>query len=196
MHRSLVVLGILAATTFLVPNDAAAQRGDFAFRGGAPSFRSGGGGMVFRPPMGGFSRVGMAGPRGFGGPVLAGRPSFRGGTIGISPGGFRPAIAGPGFGGYGRVASIGRPVDRGYYGRSYPYYGGYYRRGWGYPYYGEALLAGLTLGALSYPYYGYGYGYPHLYSDATDGSECYWVRRRVIDPWGRVVRRRVQVCEY
>jgi hypothetical protein len=142
--------------------------------------------------MGGAPRIGMAGPRGFGGPALAGRPSFRGGAVGIRPGGFRPAIAGPGFRDYGRVVGVGRPAYRGYYGRPWGY--PYYRRG--YPYYGGALLAGLTLGALSYPYYGYGYAYPYLYADAAYESECYWVRRRVVDQWGRVVRRRVQVCEY
>jgi hypothetical protein len=180
MNRSLVALSALAASAFLIPDYAAAQRGGPGFRGGAPSFRGGAGPMTFRPPMAG-----------------VGRPSFGGGAIGMRPGGFRPALAGPGFRGYGRVANIARPAYRGYYGRGwrYPYHGGYYRRGWGYPYYGGALLAGLTLGALSYPY-SYGYGDPYLYSEAAFGGECYWVRRRVIDPWGRVVRRRVQVCEY
>ncbi len=192
MNRSLVALCILAASAFLIPDDAVAQRNGPGFRGGAPSFRSGGGVMIPRPPIGGSPRIGMAGPRGFGGPVLAGRPSFRGGSIDIRPGGFRPAIAGPGFRGYGRVVSVGRPTYRGYYGGRWGY--PYYRRGWGYPYYGGGLLAGLTLGALSYPYYGY--DYPYLYAGAAYGGDCYWVRRRVIDPWGRVVRRLVQVCEY
>ena len=185
MNRSLVALSILAASAFLIPDNAVAQRNGPGFRGGAPSFRSGGGGMILRPPMGGSPRIGMAGSRGFGGPALAGRPSFRGGSVGIRPHGFR---------GYGRVVSVGRPTYRGYYGRGwrYPYYGGYYSRG--YPYYGGALLAGLALGTLSYPYYGY--NYPYLYAGAAYDNECYWVRRRVIDPWGRVVRRRVQVCEY
>jgi hypothetical protein len=149
--------------------------------------------MILRPPMGGSPRIGMAGPRGFGGSALAGRPNFRGG-VDIGPRGLSPTIGGPGFRGHGRVVGAGRPAYRGYYGRGwhYPYYGSYYGRG--YPYYGGALIAGLTLGALSYPYYGY--NYPYLYAGAAYDSECYWVRRRVIDPWGRVVRRRVQVCEY
>jgi hypothetical protein len=109
----------------------------------------------------------MAGPRGFAGPALAGRPSFRGGAVDIRRGGFRPGF-------------------------SRPFYRGYYGRGWGYPYYGGALLTGLTIGALSYPYY----GGPYLYAGAPYAGECYWERRRVIDPWGRVVRRLVQVCEY
>ena len=190
MNRSLVALGILAASAFLIPDVAFAQRDGPGFRGGAPSFRSGGGAMVPRPPISGSPRIGVAGPRGFDGPTLAGRPSFRGGSFVGRRGGFRPAIAGPGFGGYGRVVSVGRPNHRGYYGRGrdYPYYG----RSWGYPYYGGVLLAGLTLGALSYPYY----DHPYLYAGAAYDSECYWVRRRVIDPWGRVVRRLVQVCEY
>jgi hypothetical protein len=132
----------------------------------------------------------MGGPGGFRAPALAGRPSFRGGPGDIRERGFRPAVAGPGFGGYGRVISVGRPSYRGW---SYPYYGGYYRTGWGYPYYGGALLAGLTLGALAYPY---SYGYPYLYSNVAYGGECYWVRRRGIDRWGRVFIRRVQICEY
>jgi hypothetical protein len=194
MDRSLMALGILAASAFLIPDDAVAQRDGPGFRGGAPSFRSGGEGVILRPPMGGSPRIGMAGPRSLGGPSLAGRPSFRGGVVDTRLGRFRPAIARPDFRGYSRVVRAGRPYDRGYYGRGwrYPYYGGYYGRGS--PYYGGALLAGLTLGALSYPYYGY--NYPYLYAGAAYGSECYWVRRRVIDPWGRVVRRLVQVCEY
>jgi hypothetical protein len=189
MKRSLVVLGILAASALLIPDDAAAQRPGAGFRGNAPSFR-GGGAMMPRLPVGGPSRIGMAGPRGFGGPALAGRPAFRGGPIGVRPGGFRPALA-PGFQRYGRVVNAGPRYGRGW---GYPYYGGYYRRGWGYPYYGGALLAGLTLGGLSYPYYGY--DDPYLYSGVAYESECYWVRRRIVDRWGRVVRRLVQVCEY
>jgi hypothetical protein len=190
MNRSLVVLGVLAASAFLIPDNAVAQRNGPGFRGGAPSFQSGGRAMVPRLPIGGAPRIGMAGPRGFGGPALAGRPSFRGGVIGIRPGGFRPALA-PRFRGYGRVVNVGPRYDRGW---GYPYYGGYYRTGWGYPYYGGALLAGLTLGALSYPYYGY--DDPYLYSGVAYESECYWVRRRVVDRWGRVVRRLFQFCEY
>ena len=109
------------------------------------------------------------------------------------------AIARPGVGGVYRPGAIYRPGFRGYgwrapyYGRGwrYPYYGGYYPR---YPYYGGALLAGLTLGALSYPYYGYGYDYPNY--DTAYGDDCYWVRRRIVGPYGRIVIRRVQVCEY
>jgi hypothetical protein len=39
MNRSLVALGILAASTFLIPDNAVAQRNGPGFRGGAPSFR-------------------------------------------------------------------------------------------------------------------------------------------------------------
>ena len=52
----------------------------------------------------------------------------------------------------------------------------------------------MALGALSYPYYGYGYGYP--YYGSSYGGDCYWVRRRVVGPYGRVVLRNVQVCPY
>ena len=108
------------------------------------------------PPAGRFGspRVGIGGagfPRG----AIAARPGgfYRGGL-----GGFRTAaIARPGVGGMYRPGAIYRPGLRGYgwrgpyYGGGwrYPYYGGYYPR---YPYYGGALVAGLTLGALSYPY--------------------------------------------
>jgi hypothetical protein len=142
-----------------------------------------GGGTAARP--GGFYRG-----DGFGGyrSVAAARP--------VWGGAYRPgAIYRPGFGGYGwrapyygRVAGAYRPYYRGYYGGRYRYYGGYYRH---YPYYGGALLSGLTLGALSYPYdYGYGYDDPYY------GGDCYWVRRRVVGPYGQIVSRPVQVCEY
>ncbi len=92
----------------------------------------------------------------------------------------------PGFGGVYRPGAVYRP----YYGRvgRYPYYGGYYRRGWGYPYYGGAVaagvLGGLTLGALSAPYYAYpDYGYPYgsyygggtvtVYASPVEGQPCF-----------------------
>jgi hypothetical protein len=81
-------------------------------------------------------------------------------------------------------------------------------RGYGYghgyrPYYGggavaAGLVGGLALGALAArPAYGYapvgyyggyapvGYGY---------GGECFIERRRTVDPWGRVIVRRVRTC--
>jgi hypothetical protein len=75
MNRSLVALGILSASVFLISDNAVAQRNGPGFRGDAPSFRSGGGGMILRPPMGGSPRIGMAGRRGFDGPGPAGQTS-------------------------------------------------------------------------------------------------------------------------
>ncbi len=113
---------------------------------------------------------------GFSGNVVGVRPSFRGtgirttGSIGGSaftrPGGFyrgfggyRPvAIARPGLGNVYRPGAVFRPglggygVRAPYYGR--PYYGGYYGRGWRYPYYG-----------WRYPYYGGYYGWNYPYDD-------------------------------
>ena len=147
-------------------------------------------------------RGGMGGSR-----VAIGGGGFRTGAIAAprpGRGDFRMAAIGrPGFGArapyYGRVGGAYRPYYRGNYGR-YPYYrnyyGNYYR---GYPYYGGLLAAGLTLGALSYPYYGYGYNYPYYGAypyDVAAAEDCYWVRRRVVNANGRVVIRRQQVCNY
>jgi hypothetical protein len=121
------------------------------------------------------------------------------GAIAARPGGFYrgAGVAGPGWGGYGyRTGAIARPgygVRAPYYGRvagAYrPYYGGYYGRR--YPYYRTAAAVGA---ALSYPYYGASYDYP--YYGAAYGSDCYWVRQRVVGAYGRVGIRRVQVCGY
>ena len=51
------------------------------------------------------------------------------------------------------------------------------------------MAAGLALGSLGY----YGYGYP--YYGAAYGGDCYLVSRRLIDPWGRVITRRVYACD-
>ncbi len=209
MRKLLLALSAVVAGALLVPGDAFAQRA--AFRGGmGGGFGRGGGsfggGRMF-VPGGGFGRMGGAGIGGFG------RVAPMGGAFGARTfGGFSPgaiarpglgsvyrsgAVFRPGFGGYGvRAPYYGRPYYGGYYGRGwrYPYYGGYY--GWRYPYYGYyggALAAGLALGALSYPYYDY---YDSPYYDVTYAPDCYWVRRRVIGPYGRVVIRRVQVCNY
>ncbi|RDI52240.1 hypothetical protein DES45_1162 [Microvirga subterranea] len=214
MGRLLIALGALAAGALLVPGDAAAQRG---FRGGFPG---GGVGIGRIGGMGGIGGIGRVG--GFGGFRGIGAPmgGFRAGTIGgfrpgpaygwrtaelVSPGFGAAAIARPGIGYRPAIGAYGwrgpgyrpYPYYRGAYGWRYPYYG-YYRRGWGYPYYyGGALAAGLAIGALSYPYnYGYPYDYSYPYYGATYGGDCYLVRRRVVDQWGRVFIRRVQVCDY
>ncbi|MPR13002.1 hypothetical protein [Microvirga tunisiensis] len=154
-----------------------------------------------RPPVGG----GFGGVGGFRGGI-AGVPGgiggFRGGAVGIRPGfgGFPGGAAGirPGFG-Y-RPAAIYRP-GIGRYGVYSPYYRNYYGRR--YPYYGGAVAAGviggLALGALSSPYYygyPYGYDYPYYGVSASYADECYWERRRVVGPRGRIIIRRVQVCYY
>jgi hypothetical protein len=73
-----------------------------------------------------------------------------------------------------------------------PYYG--YRRGYGGGGVAAGVATGLAVGALaaSTPYYGYpAYGY----AAPVYGGDCYWVRRRVVDDWGQVFIRRVQVCD-
>ena len=79
-----------------------------------------------------------------------------------------------------------------YYGYGYPY--GYYRR----PNYGGAVAAGviggLALGAIAgaaaNPYYGPGYYAPAYYPP----PRCVFERRRVVNPYGRVVVRRIRTC--
>ena len=78
-----------------------------------------------------------------------------------------------------------------------------YGYGYGYrPYYGggavaAGLVGGLALGALAarpayaYPYYGGGYAPVGYYGG---GGECFIERRRTVDPWGRVIVRRVRTC--
>ena len=81
-------------------------------------------------------------------------------------------------------------------------WGGGWGRGYGYgygyrPYYGggavaAGLVGGLALGALAArPAYGYGYG---AYAPVEYGGECFIERRRTVDPWGRVIVRRVRTC--
>jgi hypothetical protein len=195
MNRMLLVLCALTAGALLIPDVADAQRGG---RGGGGA-RFGGGGFG----GGGFGGGGGFRGGGFGGGQRMFIPrggmggGFRGGAIAARPGrgDFRMAAIGrPGYGVrapyYGRVAGAYRPYYRGY-GR-YPYYRNY-------PYYGGALAAGLAFGALSYPWYGYGYNYPYYgYNpyNVAYGQECYWVRRRIVGVNGRVFIRREQVCNY
>ncbi len=172
MNKTLLALGVFAASTLLIPDIAEAQRGGRGgggariggggfgggggFRGGGGAFRGGnfGGGQRMFIPRGGMggSRVGMGG-------------SFRGGAVAARPGrgDFRQAaINNP-----GRFDN--RFVNRGdwrgrypYYGGRYPYYGRYYGR---YPYYGNyyggwgwGLATGAVIGAAAtYPYYNYPY---------------------------------------
>ena len=151
----------------------------------------GGFGGGYRPAFGGYG--------GYGG-YRAYRPAFGGyGYGGYRPayggygyGGYRPAYGGYGYGGY-RPAYFGG--YRGYRPAYYPYrpysgYGyGYYRR----RNYGGAvaagLIGGLALGALATAPYAYPY-----YSEPV-GYDCYTVRRRFVDAWGRVFIRRTQVCD-
>ncbi|WP_193557362.1 hypothetical protein [Microvirga pakistanensis] len=118
--------------------------------------------------------------------AVAGPRYYRGARYyGRGYGGYRPTYYGRRYGGY-------RPA---YYGRRY-YYGGYpyyYRRSYGYG--GGAvvagLLGGLALGTIASPYYGYGYPY---YRPAYYGPRCVLERRRVVNRYGRLVWRRVEVC--
>ena len=186
MNKALLALGVLAASTLLIPDVAEAQRGGRGggggrigggglggggggFRGG--SFRGGGfgGGSPMYIPRGGMggARVGMGG-------------SFRGGAVAARPGrgDFRQAaINNP-----GRFDN--RWGNRGdwrgrypYYGGRYPYYGRYYGR---YPYYGNyyggwgwGLATGAVIGAAAtYPYYNYPYATYQTPVASTVGGYC------------------------
>ena len=85
-----------------------------------------------------------------------------------------------------------------------PRYGGYH---YGYrhrPYYGgggavaAGLIGGLAIGALAArPAYGYApVGYYGGYAPVAYGygGECFVERRRTIDPWGRVIVRKIRTC--
>jgi hypothetical protein len=80
---------------------------------------------------------------------------------------------------------------RRYYG-GYPY--GYYRRS-NNGAVAAGLIGGLALGAIASaaanPYYAPGYYRPTYYEPTTT---CFTERRRVVDPYGRLVIRRVQTC--
>lgn len=103
--------------------------------------------------------------------------------------GYRPYnryYAGDGY--YGR-----HHYRRGYYGyRDYGYYP--YRHHYRGGYYGGAavagLIGGLTLGAVTNPYY-YGSGY---YRPAYYAPRCVLERRHVVNRHGHRVWRRIQVC--
>lgn len=56
------------------------------------------------------------------------------------------------------------------------------------------LAAGALVGGAARP----AYGAPAYYGPPAtvyDEEECYYVRRRFVDDWGRVVIRRTRVCE-
>jgi hypothetical protein len=97
--------------------------------------------------------------------------------------GYRSAYYGPRrYYGYG---------PRRYYGYDYPYR--YYRRSNG----GAVvagLIGGLALGAIASaaanPYYGPAYYRPAYYAP----PRCVFERRRVVNPYGRVVVRRIRIC--
>lgn len=100
----------------------------------------------------------------------------------------RPAYARPYYRGY-------RPAYYGY--RRYGYPHRYYRRG----YYGApvaaGLIGGLAIGALANPfYYGPGYYRPYpYYRPAYYGpGTCVIEPRRVVNRYGRLAWRRIQVC--
>lgn len=74
--------------------------------------------------------------------------------------------------------------------------GGY---GWGGPAVAAGVVGGLALGALAARpyYYGAPYGYYGGYAPVGygyGGGECFIERRRTVDPWGRVIVRRVRTC--
>jgi hypothetical protein len=73
--------------------------------------------------------------------------------------------------------------------------GGY---GWGGPAVAAGVIGGLAVGSAlaARPYYGGPYGYYGAYAPAgyPYGGECVIERRRTVDPWGRVIVRRVRTC--
>jgi hypothetical protein len=172
MRFKLLALTAAAGITALVvlPHEASAQRfGGGGYRGGGLGAGVGGG---FRG--GGFG--------GFRGAALGGIRGGYGGGIG-----YRAAALGPRWG-------VGGGVRPGLGYRPGWGYGGYRR--WGYPGWGAAGLAtGVALATAPYYGYGYGYGYPY-YNDSDYGDDCYLTTRRVVDAWGYVHLRRVQVCGY
>jgi hypothetical protein len=116
---------------------------------------------------------------------------------GYAPHGLRQRYYAPRYYGGGRSVYYGPRRSYGYgprryYGYGYPY--GYYRR----PNYGGAIAAGviggLALGAIASaaanPYYGSGYYRPAYYAP----PRCVFERRRVVNPYGRVVVRRIRTC--
>lgn len=200
------------ALGFAAPIESAdAQFGGHGFRGGG-GFHGGGfrgGGFRGGGFQGGGFRAGGFHP-GWGGGV---RPGWGGG---IRPGfGYRPAVyARPayGWGGY-RPVNVWRPRYYGYrspsygygyrypsYGYGYPAYYGGYGYGYGYPGYGyyndgggavvAGLIGGLAIGAIAnavnQPTYRRSY-----YRTA---SNCHDVRRRIVNRYGHVSHRWVQVC--
>jgi hypothetical protein len=144
MNRLLLVLGVLATSALLVPDDAEAQR--YGGRGGGGGARIGAGGYggsvrgsrMIRPPVRGVSSGRVAGVRTAG---------YYGGRYGVRSGYGRYGVRTAGYYG-GRY-----PYNRGYYGGRYPYYGGYYGgSGWG----TAGLVTGSVIGAAaasSYPVY-------------------------------------------
>jgi hypothetical protein len=116
---------------------------------------------------------------------------------GYAPHGLRQRYYAPRYYGGARSAYYGPRRYYGYgprrsYRYGYPY--GYYRR----PNYGGAVAAGviggLALGAIASaaanPYYGPGYYRPAYYAP----PRCAFERRRVVNPYGRVVVRRIRTC--
>ncbi|MGO4573699.1 hypothetical protein [Microvirga sp. 2TAF3] len=155
------------------------------------------------------ARMGMGG--GFHGGM--GMGGFHGGMGGFGGfhggmgGGFRPPIFHQGFrGGFGgfHPGFAGRPfvTNRAFFNNrgAFNNRAFFFRRN--HFFNNNAFATGLFVGGLGglaygYPYYDYGYdyGYPY-YSTAYYGGDCYYVRRRVVNPWGHIVVRRVAVCGY
>jgi hypothetical protein len=183
--------GILGLALLAVSAPAEAQmRG---FRGG-PGFHQGfgGGPSGFRGFGGGIQRPFMTRAQ-FGG---VNRP-FGGFHRGFSGGVQRPFVTGARFG------SVHRPfggVHRGFVHRPFVHRTAFFPRRFHHRRrFGGGFATGFFTGAalgFSPAFYGYpyaGYGYPY-YTTASYDEECFVVRRRVRDPWGRIVIRRRIVC--
>jgi hypothetical protein len=171
--------------TNLKPLLAAIVLGVGAIALAAPAAARMGGGM------GGFhGGIGGGGMGGFGGfhpPIFMHQSFSPGSTSSFRPGfnsGLSPGFAGRPFMG-NRMAFGNRPFfhDHDHF--------DHHRNAFAF-----GLVSGAVLGGLAYDYSYYGYPYDsYPYYGAAYGDDCYLVYRRVVNPWGHVVLRRVAVCD-
>jgi hypothetical protein len=138
--------------------------------------------------------VGSASAFGHGGGGHGGGFGGHGGGFGGHSGGFgghsftgRSFSGGGSFGGHGFAG-------RSFSGQRTFHAGGFRHRGFG----RGAFIGGLALGAFAAAPYAYGYYDPYDYDYGYGGyygTDCYLVRRVVINRWGDRIVRRVRVCD-
>ncbi|MBF9234212.1 hypothetical protein I2H38_12595 [Microvirga sp. BT350] len=175
---------MLAAAVFGVSAIALAAPAE-ARMGGFGGFHGGGFGGFHGGGFGGF-HGGVGGFHGGGGgfrPPIFLHPGFRGGV--------HPAFAGRPFVG-NRAFFVHRPFfsNRTAFVHHPFFFHGH--RFFNNNAFAVGLGSGAILGGLAYdyPYYDY------PYYDTGYGEDCYYVRRRIVNPWGSVVWRRALVCDY